>query len=286
MGIIVKKFLKWTGFVVAGLVGLALIGYAYLYFASERELEREFTSAEVAPLAIPTNAADIAEGQRIAQLAGCMHCHGDNLTGTVVDDIPNFVRLVAPNISTLLPGYTDAQLATVLREGIKPSGKSVLFMPSEMFRHLTDQDLARLIAWLRTQPAVAKGITEQTQLRVIGRLIIAKGDFKLAGGSIPSLPAAASIDYDANDSLSRGRYIAMNYCSECHGQKLEGFPPIAAPPLAVAKGYTLDQFTRLMQDGVGLGDREFRIMTPTAKARFTRFTPEEISTLYAFLQTD
>jgi hypothetical protein len=33
---IVKKFLKWTGFVVAGLAGLALLGFAYLYFASER----------------------------------------------------------------------------------------------------------------------------------------------------------------------------------------------------------------------------------------------------------
>ena len=49
---------------------------------------------------------------------------------------PNLVRLVAPNISTVLPNYSDAQLATVLRKGVKPDGKSVLFMPSEMFRHL------------------------------------------------------------------------------------------------------------------------------------------------------
>jgi mono/diheme cytochrome c family protein len=285
MGIIVKKFLKWTGLVVAGLVGLVLLGYAWIYFASERELGREFMSAQKASLVIPTDAAEIAEGHRIAQLAGCMHCHGDNLAGTVVDDIPNFVRLVAPNISTLLPAYTDAQLATVLREGIKPNGKSVLFMPSEMFRHLTDQDLARVIAWLRTKPVVAEGVAEQTQLRIIGRLIIAKGDFKLAGGSIPSLPTAASSNYDANDSLSRGRYITMNYCSECHGQRLEGFPPIAAPALTVAKGYKLAQFTRLMLEGVGVGDRQFKLMTPTAKARFTQLAPEEIAAMHSYLQT-
>jgi mono/diheme cytochrome c family protein len=282
---IVKKFLKWTGFVVAGLVGLALLGYAWIYFASERELDREFTPAQKASLVIPTDAAEIAEGHRIAQLAGCMHCHGDNLAGTVVDDIPNFVRLVAPNISTLLPAYTDAQIATVLREGIKPNGKSVLFMPSEMFRHLTDQDLARVIAWLRTKPVIAGGVTEQTQLRIIGRLIIAKGDFKLAGGSIPSLPAAASSNHDANDTLIRGRYITMNYCSECHGQSLEGFPPIAAPALTVAKGYTLTQFTRLMQEGVGVGDRQFKLMTPTAKARFAQLAPEEITSMHSYLQT-
>jgi cytochrome c553 len=285
MGNVVKKFLKWMGFVVAGLVGLALLGYGWIYFASEREVEREFESADVAPLAIPTDAADIAEGQRIAQLAGCVHCHGEKLTGAVVDDIPNLIRLVAPNISTLLPGYSDAQLAALLREGIKPNGKSVLFMPSEMFRHLTDQDLARVIAWLRTQPAVADGITERTQLRVLGRLIIAKGDVKLAAVSIPTLPAPASTRYDASSPASRGRYLTMNYCSECHGQQLEGFAPIAAPALAVAKGYSLEQFTRLMQEGVGLGDREFRIMTPTAKARFTQFTPDEIAAVHAFLQT-
>jgi len=279
-----RKFFKWLGFVVAGLAALALLGFAYIYFASERELGRQYASADNAALVIPTDAVEIAEGRRIAQLAGCMHCHGDNLAGTVVDDIPNFVRLVAPNISTLLPTYTDAQLATVLRKGVKPNGKTVLFMPSEMFRHLRDEDLARVIAWLRTKPAVSEGVTEKTELRLIGRLIIAKGDFKVAARSIPSLPAAVG-DYDANDPVSRGRYLTMNYCSECHGQNLQGFAPINSPALAVAKGYSLEQFTQLMQEGVGVGDRQLKLMTPTSKARFTQFTPDEIAAVHSFLQT-
>jgi cytochrome c553 len=280
----VKKILKWLGFVVAALVGVVLLGFAFLYFASERELDRQYMLADDATLIIPTDAAEIAAGKRFAQLAGCMHCHGDNLAGTVVDDIPKLVRLVAPNISTLLPSYDDAQLATLLRMGVKPSGKSVLFMPSEMFRHMSDQDLARVIAFLRTKPPVAEGVTEKTQLRPIGRLIIAKGDFPLAAHAIESLPAAVG-GFDANDPVSRGRYLTMNFCSECHAQNLQGVAPIRAPALAVARSYSLEQFTRLMQHGVGLGDREFRIMTPTAKARFTQFTPEEITAVHTFLQT-
>jgi mono/diheme cytochrome c family protein len=279
-----KKFFKWLGFVVAGVIGVALLGVAYIYFASERELGRQYSAADDTALVIPTDAAEIEEGRRIAQLAGCMHCHGDNLAGTVVDDIPNFVRLVAPNISTVLPDYTDAQLATVLRKGVKRDGTSVLFMPSEMFRHLRDEDLARVIAFLRTKPVVTEGIAEKTQLRAIGRFIIAKGDFKLAASSIPSMAAAAG-NQDVNDPVSRGRYVTMSYCSECHGQKLEGFAPISAPPLAVVKGYSLEKFTHLMQEGVGIGDRQFRIMTPTAKARFTQLTPEEIAAVHTFLQT-
>jgi cytochrome c553 len=280
----VKKFLKWTGFVVGGLLGVALLGFAYLYFASEREVARQYTLVDDAALIIPTDAAEIAEGQRFAQLAGCMHCHGDNLAGTVVDDIPNLLRLVAPNISTRLPAYNDGQLATMLRKGVKPDGKSVMFMPSEMFRHMSDQDLARVIAFLRTKPPVAEGITETTQLRPIGRLIIATGDYQLAARVIESLPAADGA-FDANDPVSRGRYLTMNFCSECHAQDLQGVTPINAPALAVAKGYSLGQFTKLMQQGVGLGDRELKMMSPTAKARFTQFTPDEIAAVYTFLQS-
>lgn len=279
-----KKFLKWTGFVVAGLAGLALLGIAYIYFVSERELDHQYTVADNAALVIPTDAAEIEGGRRIAQLAGCMHCHGDNLAGTVVDDIPNLLRLVAPNISVMLPIYSDAQLATMLRKGVKPNGKSVLFMPSEMFRHLSNEDLARVIAYLRTKPAVAEGVTEKTQLRPIGRLIIANGDYQLAAPAIASLPAAAG-GFDANDPVSRGRYLTMNFCSECHAQNLQGVPPINAPALVVAKSYSLQQFARLMQEGVGVGDRPLKLMGLTARARFTQFTPEEVAAMHSFLQT-
>jgi cytochrome c553 len=281
---IVKKFLKWLGFVVAGLAGVALLGIAWIYFASERELGRRFTIADNARLIIPSDAADIAEGRRIAQLTGCLHCHGDNLAGTVVDDIPNFVRLVAPNISTVLPKYSDAQLATVLRQGVKPDGASVLFMPSEMFRHLRDEDLARLIGYLRTVPPATEGVQEKTQLRPIARLILAKGDFKPAASAIPSLPAAVT-SFDASDPVSHGRYLTMKLCSECHGQDLQGFAPINSPALAVAKGYSAEQFARLMRDGIGSGERQFPLMTPTSKARFVHLRDEEVSALYAFLQS-
>jgi mono/diheme cytochrome c family protein len=77
----------------------------------------------------------------------------------------------------------------------------------------------------------------------------------------------------------------MSFCSECHGQNLEGFAPINAPPLTVVKGYSLEQFTQLMRDGIPTGERELKLMGPTSRARFAHFTPEEISAVHAFLQT-
>jgi cytochrome c553 len=277
---IVQKILKWMGFVVAGLavvVSLLLIG---VYFASSRELAREFTATDTAALMIPTDAAEIAEGHRIAKLSGCLHCHGDTLKGGLVDDIPHLVRLVAPNISTLLPKYSDAQLATVLRKGVKPDGRSVLFMPSEMFRHLSDRDLGRLIAYLRTVPVTVDGETEKTEVRIIGRVLLAKGDFKTSALAIPLVPPAVM---DASDPVGRGRYLTMNFCSECHGQSLEGFAPIHAPPLDVVKGYSLEQFTRLLKEGTPIGDRELKLMGPTSRVRFSNFTPQEASAIHSYL---
>ena len=279
-----KKFFTWTGFIVAALLSVVLMGGASIYFASEYELGREFPAPYAATLAIPTDAAEIAAGKRIAQLAGCLHCHGEDLSGALVDDIPHLVRLVAPNISVKLPEYSDAQLVAMLRKGVKPDGTSVVFMPSEMYRHLGDQDLARLISWLRTVPATPAGIQEETEIRAIGRFLLAKGDFKTAAEAIKTLPPAID-DVDVNDPVSRGRYLTMSLCSECHGQALEGFPPISAPPLAVAKAYSLDQFTRLLRDGTAAGDRELKLMGPTSRVRFSLFAPDEIAAVHAFLQT-
>jgi cytochrome c553 len=280
----VKKFLKWTGFVVAGIVGIALLALAWVYFASESVLDRQYKVADTTSLVIPADASEIAEGQRIAWLAGCQHCHGEKLNGGVVEDIPNLVRIVAPNISVMLPRYTDAQIATVLRKGVKPDGHTVLFMPSDMFRHLSDADLARVIAYLRTVPATAEGVLEKTQVRILGRLILAKGDYQPAALAIETLPAAVA-SFDAADPASRGRHLAMNFCSECHGQDLQGFAPLNTPPLAVAKGYSLEQFARFMHDGVALGERQLKLMSDTARVRFSKFTPDEVAAVHAFVRS-
>ena len=279
-----KKILQWMGFVVAGLAGIALLGFAYVYFASERELARHFQATDGAGLLIPKDVVAVAEGERIARLAGCLHCHGEKLNGGLVEDIPNLVRLVAPNISVRLPEYSDAQLATLLRKGVKADGSSVLFMPSEMYRHLGDEDLAQLIAFLRTVPATAEGVQEKTQVRIIGRTLIAMGEFKTSALAIQTLPAAFNT-FDAKDPESHGRYLTMNFCSECHGQNLEGFAPISAPPLDVVKGYSAEQFARLMHDGVALGDRRTKLMSPTSQVRFSQFTPDEVAAVYAFLRS-
>lgn len=278
-----KKFLKWVGFVAAGFVGLVAIAYAVVWFKSNRELSRVYTVAADAAIAIPTDAASIAEGHRLAQLSGCTHCHGENLANGEPVDIPHLARFVAPNLTKVARTYDDAQFVALLRHGVKRDGTGALFMPAGMFRFQRDEDMARVIAWVRSMPEV-DGTTDKSQLRPLGRTVVALGQFKTSAREIEESPEAP-MGFDAADPLSHGRYIAMNFCTECHGHDLNGIELAHSPPLTVAKGYSLEQFSRLMHDGVGAGDRTFELMTPTAKVRFSNFTTEEVSALHAYLQS-
>lgn len=125
---------------------------------------------------------------------------------------------------------------------------------------------------------------EKSEVRIIARALLAKGDIKTPAVTIETLPPAVT-SYDANDPVSHGRYLTMGFCSECHGQNLEGFPPINAPPLSVAKGYSQADFARLLRDGVAVGDRSLKLMGPTSQARFSSFSPEEVAAIHAFLQS-
>jgi cytochrome c553 len=275
----VKKFFRWLGFVVLGLIAFVIFAITYVRFAFEREMGRQYQVAETLSSSLPTDPAEVAEGKRLAQVTGCVHCHGEALTGAEPVEIPGLARFVAPNLTRILPAYSDAELVGLLRRGVKRDGTSAWFMPSQMFSHLHDEDLARIIAWARTMPA-RDGITEHRQIHLLGQLVVVLGKFKSAAEQIEELQAAGP----GVDTSTRGAYLVMNLCSECHAQNLEGEPLAKAPSLAVTKGYSAEDFARLMSTGVGVGDRTFELMTPTAKARFSHLTAEEVGAMYAFLR--
>jgi cytochrome c553 len=276
-----KKILRWLGLVVLALGALAVGAWLLVNRLAQREFAVRYAVNETLSVPRPTDAESVAEGQRLARLTGCTHCHGENLGGAVPLDIPNVARFVAPNLTTILPEYSDAQLVGLLRRGVKRDGSGAWFMPSQMYRHLYDADIARISAWLRTMPKVA-GIAETTRFGLLGLFTIAKGDFRSAAGEIMLLDKSSE---DRRVPPGRGAYLVMSLCSDCHGQDLDGRAEAKIPSLAVVKGYPLEAFARLMHDGTGPGGRIFELMTPTSKARFAHLTPGEVEAMHVFLQS-
>jgi hypothetical protein len=106
-----KHLLRLTGVIPGTLVGLACIGYGIVYALSERVMRHVYEVPRVT-LSVPTDAASIAEGRRMAVIRACFGgCHGKDGEGSVLFDEPLIARLVAPNLTAAVREYGDAGLA-------------------------------------------------------------------------------------------------------------------------------------------------------------------------------
>jgi len=80
--------------VIAGgaVLAFVLLGMLAVWFMGGRALDRVYV-LPAEPLAIPTDSASLAEGERLATLLGCTDCHGANLAGSMFIDALPFVSV-------------------------------------------------------------------------------------------------------------------------------------------------------------------------------------------------
>jgi mono/diheme cytochrome c family protein len=278
-----KKFLRWCGFVLASLVGLAVIAYGLVYLVSARLLARTYDIPAVA-IVVPTDQASLDEGKRLATVYGCFNgCHGKEIAGAVMFDQPAIMRLVAPNLSASVRQYTDAQLATLIRRGLRPDGRSTIVMPSEAFVYMTDGDLGRILAFLKSMPLV-DGPGPSVKLGPIGRIGVATG--KLAT-TVQTMATSKSPPDAEGEQNTQGRYLAQLTCAQCHGTNLLGgsTPAFTSPGLQSVAAYSPEAFAQLMRTGVALGNRTLETMSPWARDNLSAMTDAEIAALYSYLRS-
>ena len=269
-----KRFLRWAAGAIVSIVALALI---VVYAGSEYRLRQRFDIAAT-PVPVPTDSAGLARGRHIFETRGCEGCHGSGMAGKVFIDEPLLARLVAPNVVRAIRGYSDPELARLLRHGVRPNGHGVAVMPSSTFYHLDDADLGALIAYLRTLPDRGSDSLPATSMRLLARVGIVTGQYKLEPLNIVhDAPRAPN----GPDPASRGLYIAKSTCSECHGQKLEGSP--VTPALSIVAAYSPVEFARLMREGVPRDGRKLDLMAKTARSRLVHFSDDEVEALYTYL---
>jgi mono/diheme cytochrome c family protein len=275
-----SKFLRWLKIGLGSLVALILVAYLAIYVISEREMRHVWTPAPVA-ITVPSDSASIAEGRRLVAIRGCTGCHGKQLQGDTLVDELMLATLYAPNLTASAQRYSNAELAQIIREGVRPDGHGVLAMPSRSFHGMTDADLALTLAYVRSFPPVP-GLGPHRRLGPLGRFGLSIGQFKtmprMISEAVPLPPAADS-------QAAQGRYLAQTVCNECHGPALKGDEFFASSNLRVLRAYSPEDFTKLMRTGVPLGGRKLGMMGEVAKVRFVHFTDAEVAALYAYLHT-
>lgn len=277
-----KRLLRNLARVAAGVLILGLLAVAAIYVASEGLIRRTYDVA-LAPVVVPTDAASVAEGRRLATIRGCNDgCHGKGVSGGMLFDGPWYYGdMVAPDLTRVAATHSDAELARVIRHGVRRNGRSTFGMPSSMFFHLTDSDLGVIIAFLRSLPA---GGGPDTAIRFgpLGRLeLVLKPYFAYATEIERDAPWATEAELREPDG--RGRYLALTVCTECHGMDLKGSDDGSTPDLVAVGAYAPDQFARFMRDGIAVGERELPFMSRVARVRFSQFRDDEVRALYDFL---
>jgi mono/diheme cytochrome c family protein len=174
------------------------------------------------PAAAQTSEQMVERGRYIVEnVAVCGHCHTPqrlendiqvfipdmHLAGGYVSN--NFAgRTVGPNITqdpeTGIGRWTDAQIATAIRDGRRPDGSLIgPPMPIAVYRQISDTDVAAIVAYLRTVPPV--------------RHVVEKSVYQIP---LPATwgPPVANVPPPGDNPVARGAYLAgpIAHCTVCH----------------------------------------------------------------------
>ncbi len=237
--------------------------------------------------------------------AGCGNCHtpigpegfdmSRELAGRLVEKNEHFTAY-APNITPggRIAGWTDEELARAIREGIRPDGSLIgPPMPIMMYRGIGDEDLAAIVAFLRTLPAVDEPSPE-SEYRI-------------------PLPPAYGPPVDSVKAPERGvtveygAYLAgpIAHCMECHTPMGPQGPMVDTAPgqggfefhgpwgVSVAAnitpsadgiaGYTDDELKAMITKGVRPNGTP--MLPPMPYSYLARMTPEDLDAVILYLRS-
>ena len=114
-------------------------------------------AGESAPTAPHNNnnlpAGDAANGKTLTVKNSCIECHGGNFSGS------GFYPNITPDPTTGIGTWTDAQIATAIRDGMDIDGASLCGL-MERFP-FSDQETADVIAYLHSLSPVVNAITTE-----------------------------------------------------------------------------------------------------------------------------
>jgi cytochrome c553 len=292
-----KGVVARIGRVLLGLFGAIVVIFVVIagvvFAVSQSRLSRAY-SIPVAPLTIPDDAATIARGKYLADaVTGCTDCHGENLGGKVFADAPPF-RLVASNLTHGAGGvgesYTDADWVRAIRFAVRPDGAPLLFMPTQAFSQLGNDDLAAIVAYIKSATPTDNA-PGRSELRPLGRALLVAGQLGLPVDGVDTtlpVPSAPS----AGRTVEYGQYLAaVGACRECHGLSLAGAPPTEpdTPPGAdlTPAGrlgtWSDDDFRRAMRTGIRPDGSQIHPAMPWRV--LAKQSDDELAALYRYLRS-
>jgi len=282
--------LKWTLRVLLALVIFLIAAVVVVYALGQHKLSQGVTVPKGA-LAEQLSGGDPKRGAHLANfVAHCTGCHRANGGGGLLFQDIAFGTLYAPNL-TRGPGgtgeFSDADWVRALRFGGAPDGRPLIVMPSRDFAELSHEDLADIVAYLRSLPTVSKTVPSP-RLGPLAEALIALGKFHPdAEDILKDAPAPSNVRPAV--SAAYGGYLVRLGCVGCHGAHLSGgrMPEGAVAQNLTPSGdlgrWTFEQFTRTLRTGRRPDGTTLSRMMPWPQVG--QMTDDELQAVYLFLKS-
>ncbi len=289
----IRKFFKWTGITVVGIVALLAVTYVVITLNINARVNRRYSFA-TERLEIQSDSATILRGRHLVAIKGCQDCHGKDLGGRIITDDGGVGRLSASNLTKgkggLPEDYSTENWLTALRHGVDRTGKPLIFMPSHETTLLSAEDLVALIAYCQSVPRVDNLV-----------LPIKLGPVANVMGFFDKMPllSVEKIDHnrsmlvhaDTTEGIAQGKYLAIS-CSGCHREDFKGGDPVAPgmPPVPnltstgnVGK-WSQEQFIRTLRTGkTPLGHQMLNENMPWQMT--AQYEQKELASLYQYFRS-
>lgn len=295
----IRKILKGIGIVLGSLLGFLVLAFAVLYIIGTVKWNRirgKEYNVPVETITIPTDPASIARGKHIVAIQMCQYCHSNDLSGQS-DSVPGLVTFAFPNLTSGVGGVgatnTDEDWVRAIRHGVGHDGRGLILMPSRIWYYLSDDDLADLIAYLKSLPPVDNELPK-TALGPLGRAMITLGQLPPDA----TAPDVLVIDHDGprpvapqpGVTLEYGKYLTRP-CTLCHGAMFNGQmirtdSKYLAPNLTPGgelHGWSEEDFMKTLQTGVTPGGKQLKSAMPWKF--FGQMSDDELKAVWMYLQS-
>jgi mono/diheme cytochrome c family protein len=292
---IMLKVLKWLGIGVAGLLGVVIILVGALFLVGRSKANKAPDVATRPVIIQQGDAGSLARGRHIAEaITGCEGCHGPGLGGKPFLMPALLTTMAAPNLTRGQGGvgasYTPEDWERAIRHGVGKDGRRLLIMPAEAYNYLNDSDLAALIAYLQSIPAIDQTFPPR-KIGIAGGAMLGAGMMPVpvdliahdSVGARPVVQAAANAAY--------GEYLVNSAgCKVCHGSNLNGErqgaggPPLGPSLVAFVANNSADAFRATLRTGRTPSGRALdpeQMPWPT----YRNLTDDEIEAIRLYVQS-
>lgn len=250
----------------------------------------------------------------VEAVTGCFGCHsthdwslpgapeqaGEKGAGRNMSEEGDFPgTVIAPNITpdpeTGAGKWSDDAFARAIREGIGHDGRALFpLMPYQSYRGLSDEDIASVVVYLRSIPAVRNSLPKTELKFPVSRLIF--GAPHPITNPVPQQVISSAVE--------RGAYLTkLATCDGCHtpikgGQPIAGMEFGGGSPIKTPSGTVSSANITPDASGISYYDESLFLQamrTGQVKARklnpampwygFSKMTDDDLKAVFAYLRT-